>query len=410
MARIHIVGGGTVMHVRNHLALAAPAYGTTARAIAAICARRGEPATLVLTRMADASSPYETNDDVARLARELVADPSVRIVFWNPAVCDYRGLVDGVPSGPKAERLHTSDGARTMELVPADKVVASIRRERKDIFLVAWKTTAGATEDAMYAAGLRLLKSSSINLVMVNDPVTRMNMVVTPEEARYHVTGDRAEALEGLVEMALLRARGTFTRSTVVPDSEAIAWRSDAVAANLRAVVDHCIRCGAYRPLDTPRGRVTAGHFAARGADGRIVTSRRWSDFNDLDRVGMVLIEARGDGEVIAWGGKPSVGGQSQRIIFATHPRIANIVHVHCPLRPGADVPVRPQRPFECGSHECGRNTADGLRELEPGIWAVMLDQHGPNVCFAADVDPARVIDFLERNFDLAAKTGGGFA
>jgi hypothetical protein len=348
----------------------------------------------------------------------------VRIVFWNPALCDYAGTIqrsrgtDGVAPGPRAERLHTSDGPCTMELVPTDKVVSSIRRLRKDIFLVAWKTTTGATEDAMYAAGLRLLKSSSINLVMVNDPVTRMNMVVTPEEARYHVTRDRTEVLEGLVEMALLRAQGTYTRSTVVPGSEGIPWRSDAVSANLRAVVDHCIARGAYRPLTTPRGRVTAGHFAARGTgpyDGRIVTSRRWSDFNDLERVGMVLIEPHGDDgrDVLAWGGKPSVGGQSQRIIFATHPRIANIVHVHCPLRPGGDgvaVPVRPQRPFECGSHECGRNTADGLVELEDGIWAVMLDQHGPNVCFAADVEPDRVIAFLERNFDLTAKTGGGFS
>jgi hypothetical protein len=35
---------------------------------------------------------------------------------------------------------------------------------------------------------------------------------------------------------------------------------------------------------------------------------------------------------------------------------------------------VRSQRPFECGSHQCGRNTSDGLREIEDGIWAVMLD------------------------------------
>jgi len=404
--RIRIVGGGTVMHVRNHLALCAPAYGTTARQIAAICARRGEPATLTLTRMADPSSPYETNADVARLAAEIVADTAVRIVFWNPALCDYAGTVDDVAPGPKAERLHTSDGPRTMHLIPADKVVASLRRERKDLFVVAWKTTTGADEETMFAAGLRLLKSSSANLVMVNDVVTRTNMVVTPEEARYHVTRDRSEALEGVVEIACLRARGTFTRSTVVAGSAGVPWRSDAVAANLRAVVDHCIRRGAYKPLDTPRGRVTAGHFAARAPGGAIVTSRRWSDFNDLERVGMVRIEARGDDEVIAWGGKPSVGGQSQRIIFATHPEIANIVHVHCPLRPTAPdaIPVRPQRPFECGSHECGRNTANGLREIEDGIWAVMLDRHGPNIGFRADVDPARVIALIERNIDLAGR------
>lgn len=235
--KIRIVGGGTVVHVRNHLALAAPAYGGTARALAAICARRGEPATLTLTRLADPSSPYETNEDVARLAASIVADRTTRIVFWNVAVCDYTGTIDGVPAGATAERLHTRDGARAIDLVPADKIVGSLRRERKDLFVIAWKTTVGADEDAMYSAGLRLLKGASANLVMVNDVTTRTNMIVTPEEARYHVTRDRAAALEAVVDMACLRARGTFTRSTVVPGSAGVPWQSDVVAANLRAVV-----------------------------------------------------------------------------------------------------------------------------------------------------------------------------
>lgn len=36
-----------------------------------------------------------------------------------------------------------------------------------------------------------------------------------------------------------------------------------------------------------------------------------------------------------------------------------------------------------------------------------MLDQHGPNVVFNSSTDPRKVIDFIERNFDLSAKTGG---
>jgi hypothetical protein len=246
----------------------------------------------------------------------------------------------------------------------------------------------------------------------VNDVVTRLNMVVTPEEARYHVTKERVEALEGLVEMAMLRSRATFTRSTVVEGAKGVDWDSPLVSGNLRQVVDHCIQRGAYKPLKTQRGPVTAGHFAARGPDGKIITSRRWSDFNKLPETGMVLIEPKGKDAVIAYGGKPSVGGQSQRIIFTDHPDLDNIVHFHCPVRPEAadKIPVRSQRPYECGSHECGKNTSDGLREVEAGIWAVMLEQHGPNVVFRRDVEAARVIDFIERHFDLAAKTGGSVA
>ena len=407
-AAIHVVGGGTIVHVRNHLALAAPAYGSTAREIAGICARLGHDARLTLTRMADPSSSYETNDDMSRLAQEIVKNQHSRIVFWNPAICDFNGQVGDVTPHRKAQRLKTAEGEQGMRLTPSDKIVATIRKDRKDIFLVAFKTTTGATEDEMYIAGLKLMKGSHINLVLVNDVVTRMNMVVTPEEARYHVTLQRVEALEGLVDMALLRSRATFTRSTVV-ENGGVAWNSEMISDNLREVVDHCIRRGAYKPVNTRRGPVTAGHFAARGPDGKIVTSKRWSNFNKLAETGMVLIEPRGKDEVIAYGGKPSVGGQSQRIIFREHPTLDNIVHFHCPLKEDAPdkISLRPQRPFECGSHECGKNTSDGLREIEDGIWAVMLDQHGPNIVYRRDVPAVRVIDVIERNFDLDAKTGG---
>ncbi len=408
-ARVHVVGGGTIVHVRNHLALAAPAYGSTARELAGICSRGGETVKLTLTRMADPSSEYETNDDMARLAKEIVTDRNVKIVFWNPAICDFTGQVGVVAPARKAQRLKSRQGEQVMQLTPAEKIVATIRKERKDIFLVAFKTTTGATEDEMYIAGLKLMKGSHINLVLVNDVVTRMNMVVTPEEARYHVTDERVEALEGLVEMALMRSKATFTRSTVVEGAKGLPWDKKNIAPNLVQVVEHCIKRGAYKPVNTMRGPVTAGHFAARGSDGKIVTSRRWSNFNELKKIGMVVIQPKGNDEVIAYGGKPSVGGQSQRIIFREHPELDNIVHFHCPLKTDAPdkIPVRSQRPFECGSHECGKNTSDGLREVEPGIWAVMLEQHGPNIVYSRDVPAPRVIDFIERNFDLDDKTGG---
>jgi hypothetical protein len=100
------------------------------------------------------------------------------------------------------------------------------------------------------------------------------------------------------------------------------------------------------------------------------------------------------------------VGGQSQRIIFADHPDKDCIVHFHCPLRAGSRVPVRTQRPFECGSHECGKNTSDGLAHFDD-IAAVMLERHGPNVVFSRHADPARVIRFIEENFDLSGTTAG---
>lgn len=402
-AAIRIVGGGTVSHVRNHLALCAPAYGSTAKRLLALVQAQGREADLVLTRMADAKSRYETNDDLAQLADEIVADPTARIVFWNPALCDYDGQVGSVPSDRKADRLKTRDGEQDIHLVPAEKVVSRFRATRKDLFLVAFKTTTNASRDEQYRAGLSLLKRSSANLVLANDTVTGLNMVIVPEEARYHETFDREEALRGLVEIALLRSTNTFTRTQVVSE-DGVAWNDPMINDNLRKVVGHCIKRGAYKPFE---GK-TVGHFATRGPDDTIITSRRKSNFNYLAMTGMVRLAPVGNDAMLAYGGKPSVGGMSQKIIFESHPDVDNIVHFHCPPKPGVfNIPRRPQRQNECGSHQCGKNTSDGLVMVEDGIKVVMLENHGPNICFSKEVPYQRVVDFIERHFDLEQKTGG---
>lgn len=401
----HVIAGGTHFHVRPHLALAAPARGATGRILVHELQTRGVPAALHLTSMAGGPKDLDTNDDVARLVAAVTAEPSTRLLFMPVALCDYTGAIleDGAPtpSGKQAPRLRTAEGRQAMALSPAPKIISSVRRDRKDVFLVGFKTTTGATPAAQLAAGLRLLKQSSCNLVLANDLHTRLNMVVTPEQAAYHVTEDRRAALSALVDMALLRSHLTFTRSTVIP-GDPVPWSSELVPEALRKVVDHCVARGAYKPFLG----ATVGHFAVKVGEGRFLTSRRKTDFNRLSQVGLVLVEARGAHQVVAHGSRPSVGGQSQRIIFAEHPGLDCIVHFHCPIRPGSPVPVRSQRPFECGSHECGKNTSDGLQPFGD-VWAVMLDRHGPNLVFSRDADPARVIRFIEENFDLTGTTAG---
>ena len=203
-APIRIVGGGTISHVRNGLALCAPAYGTTAKALLALCQAHDKTADLTLTRMADPTSTIETSVDLEHWVRSTAADSNAKIIFWNPTVVDFNGHIGTVPSGHQAQRLNSKDDKLNIELTPANKLVELFRQQRNDIFLVAFKTTTNATPEEQYSAGLSLLKSSNANLVLANDTVTGLNMVVTPEEARYHETHDREVALAGLVEMVLL--------------------------------------------------------------------------------------------------------------------------------------------------------------------------------------------------------------
>lgn len=411
--KVHILGGGTFSHVRNHLALAAPAFGTTARFLHEEFKQQlskddvGDMEPLLwLTKMADPRKGFhfaETNEDVEKLVDVLVGDLSTQIIIFNVAMCDYNGEVYGVPSGKHAERLSTTaNPIANMDLTAQTKVVNRIRQKRKDIFLVAFKTTCGATREEQFEAGLSLLKNASCNLVIANDTETRNNMIITPEEAIYHETTDRNEILSNIVEMSLLRSNLKFTRSTVV-DAEPIEWESDEVPSNLKTVVNHCINNYAYKPFNG----ATVGHFACKLDDTTFLTSRRKVDFNLLHEVGLVKVKTDGPDTVISYGGKPSVGGQSQRIVFDEHEGYDCIVHFHCPLKDDCEdnVPVRHQRPYECGSHECGQNTSDGLREVEDGIKVVMLDKHGPNIVFRKDVAPERVINLIERNFNLQEKT-----
>jgi hypothetical protein len=408
-----IIGGGTVYHVRPHLALSAPAYGATARAMEGNLLALGWDLEVYLTKMAGGRT-LETNADIQNLIeKQIIPDTDVKLLIMNAALCDFEGNVihpydvtAPMPiedSGKDQPRLKTSGGTHYLALQPAAKVISLIRKERKDIFLVGFKTTAGATREAQYLEGLELLKKSSCNLVLANDVHTRKQMIITPEQAIYGENVSRSNALVQLAEMATSRANLKFTRSTVVEGSP-VAWASPEVPEALRVVVDHMIARGAYKPF---LGK-TVGHFAVKVGEGQFLTSIRKTNFNELDKTGLVRVESQDDDHVIAYGARPSVGGQSQRIIFREHGGVDCIFHAHIPLRenPADDIPVRPQWGVECGSHQCGANTSEGLKDFG-GIKAVMLDQHGPNVVFRRDTDPEQVIRFIEANFDPEKSTDG---
>lgn len=406
--KVHIIGGGTYSYVRTHLALCAPAFGTTALLLRSMCLEHSDKldVELHLTKMADPRSNLVTNADVAKLIDSIVSDVSTKIVFFNPALVDFDAtyitdVQDPKTIGKNAPRLMTSHGNHTVVITPTEKIVKKIRKERKDIFLVAFKTTSGATDDEQYRQGLKLLKSSGCNLVLANDTVTRNNMIITPEESRYHVSTDRNFVLKNLVDMAYLRSHLTFTRSTVI-SGDSVSWYSEYVPSSLRTVVEYCIASNAYKPFLG----VTVGHFAAKLNDTTFLTSKRKTNFNEIGKNGLVLVKTDGSDNVIAYGSKPSVGGQSQRIIFNEHKDYDCIVHFHCPKLDSSDVPTVSQREYECGSHECGSNTSRGLKKFG-NLSAVYLHNHGPNIVFNKGIDPKEVIKFITSNFDLNAKTGG---
>lgn len=412
--QIHIYGGGTFSYVRTHLALAMPAFGETAKRLKVLCEERFDnmDVNLHLTKMADSTSNLVTNEDVEAHVLALKEDFNTKVIFFNVGMTDFDGEINEnkrpsffVPqpkgvSNKYAPRLN-SNKEYLLTLFPKNKVVKQIRENRKDIFLVAFKTTSGATEQEQYLAGLNLMKKNSCNLVLANDVKTRINMIITPEEAKYHITTDRNEALKQLVDMTYYRSHLSFTRATVV-EGTPVDWNSDEVYPSLREVVNFCIEQSAYKPFNG----ATVGHFACKIGEKEFLTSIRKSNFNDLAKNGLVRVITDTEDTVTAFGAKPSVGGQSQRIIFSEHNDYDCIVHFHCPIKAGSEVPVVSQREYECGSHQCGQNTSNGLKRF-CNLSAVMLDNHGPNIVFHHTINPTEVIEFIKENFDLSDKTGG---
>ena len=282
-------------------------------------------------------------------------------------------------------------------------ILNKIRKERKDIFLVGFKTTSEATPQEQFSKGLNLMKKSSANIVLANDVVTHNNLIITPEEGVYGKEMTRDECLDELVKIAYYRTHLTFTRSTVVAGNP-VPWSDERVPQTLREVINWCVEHNAYKEFNG----ATTGHFASKLGENKFLTSIRKTNFNDIENNGMVLVETDGDDNVIAYGSKPSVGGQSQRIIFNKYDDSNCIVHFHCPLKNGHkdEVPVVSQWQYECGSHQCGENTANGLQKFG-NLYCVMLDNHGPNIVFNDSIEPNEVIDFILNNFDLDKSTSG---
>jgi hypothetical protein len=412
---IHIFGGGTRFDVAHHFKVEAEAKGTTAKALYKLCKAKFPNMGLAphLTYQVDGGyKTLATNNDIQARVDMIKSRADSKIVFFSCALLDWipdtlqlAGEKEMIKEfGKYTRRLETRENPHIhLSFAPANKVIQSIRNGRKDIFLVGFKTTVGKSNQEMFEAGLRLCKEASCNLVLVNDAARHWNMIVTPEEAAYHETANRDEVLANLVDMSFYRSQLTFTQSTVIA-SDLVPW-DERIPAPLKAAVEHCIAGNAYKPFNG----ATVGHFAFKMSDTEFVTSIRKSDFNKLPEIGMVYVRTDGPDTVLAYGAKPSVGGQSQRMVFRDHPGYDCILHFHSPMRPDAPdkIPVRSQRNVECGSHQCGQNTSDGLETFEDDIKAVMLEQHGPNIVFKRTTAPDKLIKFVERNWDLSKKTGG---
>ena len=475
--KIVILGGGTNTYISNHLALSAPAYGTTAKNLYykfINCADSNKyEINLYLSKMANSSirlteenlrdcnqeikelssnvvknqkllvnrkeyqkrlqdtlaatPSFDTPEEVEALVDTLIADPDVRVIVFNVAMVDYKPVyleeqIDQGSSriiasefGKYAGRLSTSEHPDlVLDMTVQEKIINKIRKTRKDIFLVGFKTTCGATKEEQFHKGLKLCKDASANIVFANDvdkdridllnnslhlleermqskdPVKhrrqgliksaqcsvdslRNNALITPEESSYWYN-TRDEALDALVEMTLSRIKGEFTRTTVVDGELTHLYATrHRLPGQIYTVRSHNPREVRYANFEynfnvSPAfGEVltwlisqgaykknvmgkTPGHFGIKLDETTSLCSIRKQDYTDLRNLKLVKVEQK-QGQIIAHGAKPSVGDATQRELFKYYPEMDFIIHFHCPLKPKHNLSIPIVNQFE---YECG--------------------------------------------------------
>lgn len=194
--KVVVLGGGTFNHVSCHLALAAPAFGGTAKKLHKMFEEAGvlEPI-LVLTKMADPASNLVTNADVAQYVEHILKDQSVKVVIMNAAICDFE------MDNPGEARLSSYQDYQVTLKGIQGKILATIREKRPDIIVAGFKTTHGATKVGQVAKAFASMSASNLDLVLANDLGTLENILVTNELRVYH-DGSRQFMLEQLVSEA----------------------------------------------------------------------------------------------------------------------------------------------------------------------------------------------------------------
>jgi len=44
------------------------------------------------------------------------------------------------------------------------------------------------------------------------------------------------------------------------------------------------------------------------------------------------------------------------------------------------------------------------MSKIDNDFAVVMLDKHGPNICFSSKADPKKIVEFIKNNFDLTKR------
>jgi len=104
--------------------------------------------------------PFATNDDLAVALETLPAREDVTMVFHAAALCDFkvREIADENGKPVQGGKISSRDGALTLTLEPAPKLIASLRGMFPSSVLVGWKYELDGTADEAIDKGRKQME------------------------------------------------------------------------------------------------------------------------------------------------------------------------------------------------------------------------------------------------------------
>jgi phosphopantothenoylcysteine synthetase/decarboxylase len=107
---------------------------------------------------------FSTNDSLAALFQRLPAAPNA--IFHAAALCDFQ--VASIEGGSGMRKIPTRDGALTLHLEPAPKILPHLREWFPRAFIVGWKYELDGDRSAVLAKGVTQIRECHTNACVVN--------------------------------------------------------------------------------------------------------------------------------------------------------------------------------------------------------------------------------------------------
>ena len=107
---------------------------------------------------------FSTNDSLAALFQSLPAAPNA--IFHAAALCDFQ--VASIEGAAGMKKIPTRDGALTLHLEPAPKILPRLREWFPGAFIVGWKYELDGDRSAVLAKGAAQIRECRTDACVVN--------------------------------------------------------------------------------------------------------------------------------------------------------------------------------------------------------------------------------------------------